>query len=70
MPRLLDSIRNSDVRALPPGLGSVEQRSDNVDLLTSARHRRAQPSPDPAAVLEQFRQRMNTQWAVVETFSL
>lgn len=41
VPRLLESIRDSDVRALPPGLGSVEQRSDNVDLLTSARHRRA-----------------------------
>lgn len=41
VPRLLDSIRDPAVRALPAGLGSIEQRSDNVDLLTRATHRRA-----------------------------
>jgi len=41
VPRLLDSIRDTAVRALTPGLGSIEQRSDNVDLLTSATLRRA-----------------------------
>jgi hypothetical protein len=36
-----DSISDPAVRALPIGLGSIEQRSDNVDLLVHAARRRA-----------------------------
>ena len=41
VPRLLDSISDPAVRALPAGLGSIEQRTDNVDLLVDAHLRRA-----------------------------
>lgn len=41
VPRLLDSISDPAVRALPPGLGCIEQRTDNVDLLVHAHLRRA-----------------------------
>lgn len=41
VPRLLDSISDPAVRALPVGLGSIEQRTDNVDLLVHADLRRA-----------------------------
>jgi hypothetical protein len=41
VPRLLDRISDPAVRALPAGLGSIEQRTDNVDLLMHARLRRA-----------------------------
>lgn len=41
VPRLLDAIADPAVRALPAGLGSVEQRTDNVDLLVHAHLRRA-----------------------------
>lgn len=37
---LLAQVRDPQVRELPLGLGSVEQRSDNVDLLVSPEHRR------------------------------
>ena len=39
--RLLNSISDPVVRALPAGLGSIEQRTDNVDLLVHAHLRRA-----------------------------
>jgi hypothetical protein len=38
---LLGSITEERVRALPPGVGSIEQWSDNVDVLTSPTRRRA-----------------------------
>ncbi|MET0714170.1 MAG: DUF4037 domain-containing protein [Mycetocola sp.] len=38
---LLNSITDERVRALPPGVGSIEQVSDNVDVLTSPTRRRA-----------------------------
>lgn len=38
---LLDRIVDPDVRALPRGRGSVEQRTDNVDVLVHARARRS-----------------------------
>lgn len=41
VPALLNSIRDPDVRRLPAGLGSIEQRTDNVDLLVHANLRRA-----------------------------
>ncbi len=41
VPRLLNSISDPAVRALPVGLGSIEQRTDNVDLLVHAHLRRA-----------------------------
>ena len=41
VPAMLESITDPDVRALPAGVGSVEQRSDNVDLLVHADRRRA-----------------------------
>ena len=37
--QLLEAITRSDVAALRRGLGSAEQRSDNVDVLTSPRAR-------------------------------
>ncbi|MFZ2501740.1 MAG: DUF4037 domain-containing protein [Nocardioides sp.] len=40
-PALQDSISDPTVQALPIGLGSIEQRSDNVDLLVHAARRRA-----------------------------
>lgn len=43
---LLDGIHDPAVRQLPPGLGSIEQRTDNVDLLVhTARRRAALASP-------------------------
>lgn len=39
-PRLLEPIRDPSIRRLPPGLGSIEQRSDNVNLLVDASARR------------------------------
>lgn len=41
VPAIGDSISDPAVRALPIGLGSIEQRSDNVDLLVHAARRRA-----------------------------
>lgn len=41
VPRLLESISDPAVRALPTGLGSIEQRTDNVDLLVHTHLRRA-----------------------------
>ena len=41
VPAIHDSISDPTVRALPVGLGSIEQRSDNVDLLVHAARRRA-----------------------------
>ncbi|WP_375387939.1 DUF4037 domain-containing protein [uncultured Amnibacterium sp.] len=38
---LLDGIGDGEIRALPRGLGSIEQRTDVVDLLVDARWRRA-----------------------------
>lgn len=38
---LLDGIADEEVRRLPRGRGSVEQRTDNVDVLVDARARRA-----------------------------
>ena len=40
VPSLLDGIRDPHLRALPIGLGSIEQRSDNVDLLMHPHRRR------------------------------
>lgn len=40
VPDLLADIRDPEVRAEPAGLGSIEQRSDNVDLLMHADRRR------------------------------
>lgn len=37
---LMDDVRDPQVRAEPVGLGSIEQRSENVDLLTHANRRR------------------------------
>lgn len=41
VPRVLDAIDDPAIHALPAGLGSVEQRTDNVDLLMHAHLRRA-----------------------------
>lgn len=38
--QLLDSIQDPDVRSLPRGQGSIEQRTDNVDVLVDVRARR------------------------------
>lgn len=38
--QLLGSITDPEIQSLPVGLGSIEQRSDNVDLLMDARLRR------------------------------
>ncbi len=41
LPALLQTVVSQEVQALPLGLGSVEQHTDNVDLLMQAeRHRR------------------------------
>ena len=40
VPALTEAIRNEGIRSLPIGLGSIEQRTDNVDVLTDARRRR------------------------------
>ncbi|GAA4161445.1 DUF4037 domain-containing protein [Gryllotalpicola daejeonensis] len=39
--QLLTGITDAEVRALPRGRGSIEQRTDNVDVLVSAAARRA-----------------------------
>lgn len=39
--QLLDSIDDPEVRQLPTGLGSIDQRTSNVDLLVHAQRRRA-----------------------------
>lgn len=41
VPTVTGSITDPEIRALPTGLGSIEQRSDNVDLLVHADRRRA-----------------------------
>ena len=41
VPELPDSIDDPLVRDLPPGLGSIEQRTDNVDVLMHPARRRA-----------------------------
>jgi hypothetical protein len=41
VPRLLNSMSDPAVRALPVGLSSIEQRTDDVDLLVHAHLRRA-----------------------------
>ena len=38
---LLAGITNPYVRPLPPGIGSIEQWADNVDVLASPARRRA-----------------------------
>ncbi|MFE4470131.1 hypothetical protein ACFRFH_15065 [Leifsonia sp. NPDC056824] len=40
MTQLLDPIADEEVRSLPPGRGSVEQRPDNPTLLTDPQARR------------------------------
>lgn len=46
IPAILAGVTSPDVRALPVGLGSIEQRSDNVDLLMYADRRRAVVAQD------------------------
>ncbi|MGH3470808.1 MAG: DUF4037 domain-containing protein [Nocardioidaceae bacterium] len=41
VPQMLDNITDPSVRALTPGLGSIEQQTNNVDLLVSTELRRA-----------------------------
>lgn len=41
VPELLETVTSPEVRALPVGVGSVEQQTDRVDILTAPRHRRA-----------------------------
>lgn len=41
VPGIIAGAESPDVRALPVGLGSIEQRSNNVDLLVHGDHRRA-----------------------------
>ena len=41
VPALLETVTSPQVRALPVGVGSVEQQTDNVDILTKPSHRRA-----------------------------
>jgi hypothetical protein len=41
VPALLDTIDSPEVRALPVGVGGVEQQTDNVDVLTRPHRRRA-----------------------------
>jgi hypothetical protein len=38
--QLIDGIEDATIRALPRGLGSIEQRTDNADVLTDAEARR------------------------------
>ena len=40
MPALLDGIESPEVRALPVGIGSVEQQTDSVDILVRPDRRR------------------------------
>ena len=46
---LIDSVRDPSVRLLAPGLGSIEQRTDNVDLLVNAEARRYVVGIQPGA---------------------
>jgi hypothetical protein len=41
VPALLETVTRPQVRALPVGVGSVEQQTDNVDVLSKPSHRRA-----------------------------
>jgi hypothetical protein len=41
VPALMSSVEDPGVRALPVGLGGIEQRTDNVDILVHAERRRA-----------------------------
>ncbi|WP_246136422.1 DUF4037 domain-containing protein [Leekyejoonella antrihumi] len=41
VPRMLDNITDPSVQALTPGLGNIEQQTNNVDLLVSTELRRA-----------------------------
>ncbi len=41
VPGLIETIKSADVQALPVGVGSVEQQTDNVDILTKPGRRRA-----------------------------
>ena len=41
VPELLETVTSPEVQALPVGVGSVEQLTDNVDILTKPSHRRA-----------------------------
>lgn len=43
--KIVDSIDDPEVRRLPAGLGSIEQRTSNVDLLVHAQRRRAALGP-------------------------
>lgn len=46
---LMDSIADPAVRELPVGLGGIDQRTDNVDVLVSPRHRAAATVVGPEA---------------------
>jgi hypothetical protein len=39
VPAVLDRIESAEVRALPVGVGSVEQQTENVDILLQADRR-------------------------------
>lgn len=41
VPTIMGSIKDPAIRRLPVGLGSIDQRTDNVDLLVHPEHRRA-----------------------------
>ena len=41
VPALMSGVEDPGVRALPVGLGGIEQRTDNVDILVHADRRRA-----------------------------
>ncbi|HET9499796.1 MAG TPA: DUF4037 domain-containing protein [Marmoricola sp.] len=56
VPGLLETLNSSEVRALPIGVGSVEQQTDNVDVLIRPGHRSAlaasllhPQTPDPTS---------------------
>ncbi|WP_291526068.1 hypothetical protein [Branchiibius sp. NY16-3462-2] len=49
VPGLIDSVGDPSVHRLPPGLGSIEQRTDNVDLLVNAEARRYVVGIQPGA---------------------
>ena len=41
IPAIMSSVEDPGIRALPTGLGGIEQRTDNVDILVHAERRRA-----------------------------
>lgn len=43
--QLMTSVSDSTIRALPLGLGTIEQRTDNVDVLVDSENRRALSRP-------------------------